>query len=109
MSERPAVPANLTVRTEGDEVVIEPGSVHGTVGFTLTLSRDRAKALGYALIGAATRLLPATTKTKPQEADFLLRGDDGKLYDVVVDDDGGRTVCPFVIAADEMSEDEDEA
>jgi hypothetical protein len=62
MSDRPALPANLTVRTEGDEVIIEPAAVHGSIGFTLTLSRERAKALGYALIGAATRLLPETTK-----------------------------------------------
>lgn len=62
LPDRPALPANLTVRTEGDEVIVEPAAVHGCVGFTLTLSRKGAKSLGYALIGAATRLLPATTK-----------------------------------------------
>ena len=62
LPERPPLPANCTVRTDGDEVILEPAAVHGTVGFTLILSRDGARSLGYALISASTRLLPATTK-----------------------------------------------
>ena len=62
MNDRPALPANLEVRTEDGQIVIEPGEVHGTKGFSLYLSSDSAKALAYRLIGAATKLLPPTTK-----------------------------------------------
>jgi hypothetical protein len=62
MSDRPAIDTSLTVRSEDGMVLIEPGPVHGICGFTMILSQDRAKSLGYELIAAATRLLPATTK-----------------------------------------------
>ena len=62
MSDRPALATELFVRTQGDEIIVEPGPIHGSVGFTLILSKERAKSLAYELIGAATRLLPPTTK-----------------------------------------------
>ena len=62
LPERPALPAGLSVRTEDGQVVMEPAEVHGTVGFSLYLSRERANALGHALIRAAVALLPPTVK-----------------------------------------------
>ena len=62
MTDRPALPANLEVTTRDGEVIMEPGPVHGTRGFTVHLSRRAALDLGHRLISAAVDLLPQTTK-----------------------------------------------
>lgn len=53
----------IEVRHEGDTVIMEPPAIHGTKGFSVYMTSDQAKALGYKLIGASTKTLGPTTKT----------------------------------------------
>lgn len=48
------------VRTEEGRVILETAPVHNVRGFTLSLSPDAAKKLGYKLIGEFVRSLPPT-------------------------------------------------
>jgi hypothetical protein len=53
LPDRPALRLPVTVRREGAEVIMEPSPVHGTKGFTLSMSRESAMALADELNGAA--------------------------------------------------------
>ena len=53
----------IEVRVDGGEVLIEPPEIYGVRGFEIRLTPQRARQLGHSLIGAATQVMPSTTKT----------------------------------------------
>lgn len=52
----------IDVRVEGPVIIMEPPEVHGVHGFSVYLTSEQAKKLGYKLISAAVKALPPTVK-----------------------------------------------
>lgn len=54
------IETKLETRWEDGRVIIEPPPVHGVRGFTLSLSPDAAKKLGYRLVSESIHALSPT-------------------------------------------------
>lgn len=52
----------LEVRADADMVIMEPPPIYGVRGFSVYLTSEQAKKLGYKLISAAVKALPPTVK-----------------------------------------------